>query len=74
MDCAVIGMAHEDLGEAPVACIVLDDTVDWNPDELLAHCRKSLSSCKAPDKFVVVSEIPRTGSGKIMRARLRETL
>ena len=41
-------------------------------DRLRAHCRERLSAYKVPDQVHVVEEIPRTGSGKIMRFRLRD--
>jgi long-chain acyl-CoA synthetase len=43
-------------------------------DSLLAHCRIGLSAYKIPEQIHIVAEIPRTGSGKIMRFRLVEAL
>ena len=43
-------------------------------DFLLAHCRTGLSAYKIPERIHIVAEIPRTGSGKIMRFRLIEAL
>jgi acyl-CoA synthetase (AMP-forming)/AMP-acid ligase II len=74
MDCAVIGMPHTMLGEVPVACIVPRDATAFDQVALLAHCRERLSAYKVPDRVYVVSEIPRTGSGKILRVKLREGL
>jgi acyl-coenzyme A synthetase/AMP-(fatty) acid ligase len=39
---------------------------------LLVHCRTHLSAYKIPASIHLVQEIPRTGSGKIMRFKLRE--
>ncbi len=74
MDCAVIGMPHPMLGEVPVACIVPKNAVAFDPDALLAHCKGRLSAYKVPDRVYIVAEIPRTGSGKILRVKLRESL
>jgi long-chain acyl-CoA synthetase len=74
LDCAVISMPHAMLGEVPVACIVLRSQGNFNEEALLRHCRERLSSYKVPDKIFVVEEIPRTGSGKILRVKLRESL
>ena len=41
-------------------------------EALMAHCRQRLSSYKVPHVVHQVSEIPRTGSGKIIRFRLKE--
>jgi rifamycin polyketide synthase module 1/2/3 len=69
-DCAVIGMPHDTLGEVPVVFVVPAGVLD--ADGLLAHARARLSGYKVPVAIHPVAEIPRTGSGKIMRFRLRE--
>ena len=74
MDCAVIGMPHTMLGEVPVACVVLRDADAFDQAALLSHCKERLSAYKVPDRIYVVQEIPRTGSGKILRVKLRESL
>ncbi len=74
MDCAVIGLPHTMLGEVPVACVVVKDGQTFNQDDLIRHCRDRLSAYKVPDCVYVVAEIPRTGSGKILRVKLRESL
>ncbi len=74
IDCAVIGVPHAMLGEVPVACIVLKSAENFDEEALIRHCRDRLSVYKVPDRFLIVSEIPRTGSGKILRVKLRESL
>jgi len=71
-DCAVVGVPHETLGEVPVAFIVPEAGLP-NLDDLRAFCAQTLSSYKMPDDVIEVSEIPRTGSGKIIRFRLRDS-
>jgi long-chain acyl-CoA synthetase len=73
IDCAVVGVAHATLGEVPYLFVVADKG-QLDVDSLLAHCRGSLSSYKIPEATHIVSEIPRTGSGKIMRFKLVEAL
>lgn len=73
IDCAVVGVAHATLGEVPYLFVVADKG-RLDVDSLLAHCRGSLSSYKIPEATHIVSEIPRTGSGKIMRFKLVEAL
>ena len=70
-DCAVIGAEHEHLGEVPVIFVVQKEGYDLMPGQLLAHCREQLSIYKVPQAVHFVGEIPRTGSGKIMRYKLR---
>jgi acyl-CoA synthetase (AMP-forming)/AMP-acid ligase II len=74
LDCAVIGMPHPHLGEVPVACVVPREGATIDREALVAHCAKLLSAYKLPAEVRVVKSIPRTGSGKIMRYKLREQL
>lgn len=71
LDCAVAGIAHPQLGEVPALYVVPRDA-GFEVEALIAHCRANLSSYKVPHVVHQVSEIPRTGSGKIMRFRLKE--
>jgi long-chain acyl-CoA synthetase len=73
-DCAVVGMSDEAYGEVPVAFVVPHPGVTPDPAVLAAHCRALLSGYKLPHAFHVVAEIPRTGSGKAMRFRLKQAL
>ena len=73
IDCAVVGVAHPTLGEVPYLFVVAERS-QLDVESLLAHCRKSLSSYKIPEATHIVAEIPRTGSGKIMRFKLVEAL
>lgn len=74
LDCAVIGAPHTHLGEVPVAFVVARPGMSVSSEQLIEHCRTRLSAYKLPAAVHIVSEIPRTGSGKILRFRLRETL
>jgi long-chain acyl-CoA synthetase len=72
-DCAVVGIRHATLGEVPCLFVVADaDELDLA--SLTAHCKAHLSSYKIPEAIHLVAEIPRTGSGKIMRFKLVEAL
>jgi long-chain acyl-CoA synthetase len=73
LDCAVVGVPHATLGEVPHLFVVAEKN-ELDVESLLAHCRVSLSSYKIPEATHIVSEIPRTGSGKIMRFKLLEAL
>ena len=72
-DCAVVGIRHATLGEVPCLFVVAKrEELDVN--SLMDHCRAHLSSYKIPEATHFVPEIPRTGSGKIMRFKLVEAL
>ena len=74
LDCAVVGAPHQHLGEVPVVFVVARPGMTVLPDALIAHCRERLSAYKVPAAVHLVPEIPRTGSGKIIRFRLKDTL
>jgi long-chain acyl-CoA synthetase len=73
LDCAVVGIKHATLGEVPCLFVVTRES-ELDVASLLDHCRAYLSSYKIPEATHIVAEIPRTGSGKIMRFRLVEAL
>jgi len=74
LDCAVVGIAHEHLGEVPALFVVPRPGGALEPEALLAHCRIHLSAYKVPHIVQSIAEIPRTGSGKIIRYKLREMM
>jgi acyl-CoA synthetase (AMP-forming)/AMP-acid ligase II len=74
LDCAVVGIAHEHLGEVPALFIVPRPGKTVESEAVLAHCRSQLSAYKVPHVVHLIAEIPRTGSGKIIRYKLRESL
>ena len=67
LDCAVVGVPHEHLGEVPALFVVPRPGVAFGAEALLAHCRAQLSAYKVPHIVHLIDEIPRTGSGKIIR-------
>ncbi|MCY1263845.1 Long-chain-fatty-acid--CoA ligase [compost metagenome] len=71
-DCAVVGVPHAMLGEVPVAFVVARIGESFDADALKEHCSTRLSAYKLPASVQVVDGIPRTGSGKIMRFKLRD--
>jgi acyl-coenzyme A synthetase/AMP-(fatty) acid ligase len=74
LDCAVVGVPHDSLGEVPALFVVARKGQAIETDALLAHCRAQLSAYKVPHAVHLIESIPRTGSGKIIRYRLREML
>ncbi|PFG20802.1 AMP-binding protein [Serinibacter salmoneus] len=74
-DVAVVGMPAGDLGEKVVAAIVLDGTV---PTLSLAEVKEwaatHLSHYAVPKDMAVVSELPRSLIGKVLRREVREDL
>ena len=72
LECAVISMADDRWGEVPKAVVVLRKDATVTEQELIDHTRERLASFKAPKKVIFVKELPKTGSGKILKVKLRE--
>ncbi len=69
-DCAVFGVDDVADGEAVVAAVATRESV--NPDELAALVADRLASYKRLSRVVLVPEIPRLPSGKVLRRVLKE--
>jgi acyl-CoA synthetase (AMP-forming)/AMP-acid ligase II len=74
LEAAVLAVADEVMGEKVGAVIYGgQDTVDV--DKVLAHCREQLADFKVPQYICVVSTpLPRNAGGKLVKARLRESV
>jgi long-chain acyl-CoA synthetase len=72
-EAAVFGIPDAKWGELVMACVVLKPGVALSVDELIAHCRRSLATYKVPRRVEFSDlELPKTGSGKILKRALRE--
>jgi O-succinylbenzoic acid--CoA ligase len=67
---AIFGVADDEWGEVVCAAVVTDGTVSRT--ELDEYCRDRLAGHQRPRKWVALSSLPRTSTGKIRRAVLRE--
>jgi o-succinylbenzoate---CoA ligase len=71
-DAAVVGRPDPDWQEAVCALVVLTGSAEVTEDELRAHCQASLAGYKVPKQVDFVDSLPRTASGKLLRAKLPE--
>jgi long-chain acyl-CoA synthetase len=72
-EAAVIPVPHADWGEAVHACITLRDGGQVAPEELIDFCRDRLASYKLPRSVEIIEgELPKGGTGKILKKQLRE--
>jgi len=69
---AVASVPDPEKGELPVAYVVVRDGAKVCADEILAHCRGQLAAYKIPRHVAFVADLPKTSTGKIRRAALRE--
>jgi acyl-CoA synthetase (AMP-forming)/AMP-acid ligase II len=72
LDCAVFGVADERAGEVPAAAVALDPDIPVAKGELQDLVAESLATYKRLHYLVVVDNIPRLPSGKVLRRTLRE--
>jgi acetyl-CoA synthetase len=75
-EAAVVGAKDEDTGQAVCAFVILrDEAGDGGEDiveELRKHVRKEIGPIATPRQIMIVPELPKTRSGKIMRRLLRD--
>jgi acetyl-CoA synthetase len=75
-EAAVVGAKDEDTGQAVCAFVILRESAgDGGRDiveELRAHVAKEIGKIARPRQIMVVPELPKTRSGKIMRRLLRD--
>ena len=80
-EAAVVGAADETTGQAVCAFVILRDSAteggagDGGPDiveELRKHVQKEIGAIAKPRQIMVVPELPKTRSGKIMRRLLKD--
>ena len=75
-ECAVIGVADELKGQLPLGFVILKDGVDQSHDEvikeLIASVRNSIGAVACFNQAMIVERLPKTRSGKILRAILRK--
>ena len=71
-DVAVFGIPSEEWGEAVHAVVVPQPGSPLSEAEVIAFAREHLAGYKVPRSISFSEEIPRTGSGKILKRVLRE--
>jgi len=69
---AVIGVPDRRLEEVPLAIVELQDDAQADAGELAAFCAGGMANFRVPRHFRFVRDWPMTGSGKIIKNRLRE--
>ncbi len=73
LEAAVFGIPDQEWGELVMACVVLKPGKTLSADDLIAHCRRSLANYKVPRRVEFSqTELPKSGSGKILKRILRE--
>ncbi|MCX5744505.1 MAG: beta-ketoacyl synthase N-terminal-like domain-containing protein [Proteobacteria bacterium] len=70
-ECAVLGVPDEILGERVVAFVAFKQGRSQTSSALRDLCRRRLATYEVPRQFIVLPNLPRTGSNKIDLGALR---
>ena len=73
-EAAVVGEADAYRGENVVAFGSARPGASLDEAGIIAHCRDRLAVYKAPRKVIIMDELPKTPTGKIQRAVMRDAL
>jgi long-chain acyl-CoA synthetase len=71
-EAAVIGVPDEYRGETVKAVVSLKAGQEVAPQDLIAFCKERMASYKYPRAIDVISDLPKTVTGKILRRELRD--
>lgn len=69
-EAAVVGVPHPELGEEIAAFVVLRAGFPAAEEDLIGHCRRRLAGFKYPRRIVVLDALPKSSTGKILKANL----
>jgi fatty-acyl-CoA synthase len=72
LECAVVGVPDEKWGEAVKGIVVLKPAGQVTEEELIRFCKERIARYKAPKSIDFISALPKTGSGKIEKKKLRD--
>ncbi|TNF86298.1 MAG: propionyl-CoA synthetase [Gammaproteobacteria bacterium] len=77
-ECAVVGVADQDKGQIPLGLVLLKDGVNVSEDDLqtdlIQRVRQAVGAFANFKWVVIVERLPKTRSGKILRATLRKMI
>jgi acyl-CoA synthetase (AMP-forming)/AMP-acid ligase II len=73
-EAAVLGVDDEQYGQRLVAFVVLKPSGSVTPDALKQHVRSGLANYKVPRQIVILDELPRSSTGKILRRELKDRI
>lgn len=71
-DAAVVGVPDEKWGESVKAVVVLKKGATTSEEEIIDFCKANLASYKKPRSVEFRDDLPKTASGKIRKAEIRE--
>jgi len=70
VEVAAIGVEDDDFGKRLRAFVVLRDGSSASEDDLKAHVKDNLARFKVPREIVLLDELPRNATGKVLKREL----
>jgi long-chain acyl-CoA synthetase len=71
-DCCVVGVPDDEWGERVHALVQLAPGASLDQDAADAHCRRRLAGYQVPRSWELVTDLPRTETGKLARRTVRD--
>ncbi len=71
-EAAVYGVPVEAQGEKVIVTVVLRAGATLTPEDIIAYCREHIAAYKVPSRVDIVSELPKSASGKLLKRVLRQ--
>jgi long-chain acyl-CoA synthetase len=73
-EAAVIGVSDARKGEQPLAFVSAGDGISLDAAALLQFLRERLADYKLPRQVIILPDLPRNATGKILKTQLRQML
>ena len=73
-DAAVVGVAHDILGEDIAAAVSLNQGESATEEEIIAFCKQHLADNKVPRTVVFLADLPKNQNSKILKRELKPLL
>jgi len=70
-EAAVVGVQDDYRGETVKAVVSLKPGQSLEPESLIEYCKERMAAYKYPRVVVILDELPKTATGKILRRELR---
>ena len=70
-ECAVVGIPDKEWGERVTAFVTPYPGQNTTPEELKAYLKQRLASYKVPKQYIIVNELPKNSTGKILKREIR---
>jgi fatty-acyl-CoA synthase len=71
-ECTAVGIPHERWGEAVTVFVAPKPGESITEQELIEYCKQGLAGYKVPKKVIMLNELPKNPSGKILKKDLRK--